>query len=167
MARLFKLDAKLARPLQFGPWYWNLLPTGEGYQGGGAYLRPRDLLKVGQVFLDGGTWHGRRIVDAAWGESSTAPRMEVSPATTGLAPEEFGNFYALASDGYLWHLGTITANGRAYRHYSATGNGGQVLIVLPELELAAVFTAGNYGQGGIWGRWAQEILGGEVIPSIR
>ena len=51
----------VARPLQFGRWHWNLMANGEGYLGGGAFLRPRDLLKIGQAYLDGGTWNGRRI----------------------------------------------------------------------------------------------------------
>ncbi|MFL5539517.1 MAG: serine hydrolase domain-containing protein, partial [Longimicrobiaceae bacterium] len=159
-------DRTVARPLQFGRYYWNLIPTGEGYLGGGAYLRPRDLLKVGQAYLDGGVWHGRRIVDPAWVALSTARHAEVSPETTGIPPEDFGNFYGRGWDGYLWHLGSLEAGGRSWRTYAASGNGGQLVIVVPEAQLVAVFTGGNYGQGGIWGRWGQEILGSEIIPSL-
>jgi CubicO group peptidase (beta-lactamase class C family) len=157
----------VAEPLQFGPWYWNLMPTGEGYLGGGAFLRPRDLLKIGQAFLDGGVWNGRRIVDSAWVALSTAPYAEISPATTGLSPDEFGNFYGQGMDAYAWHLSSFTSGGRGYPTYQATGNGGQVLIVVPELELVVVFTGGNYMQGGIWGRWGQGIVGDRIIPAIR
>jgi CubicO group peptidase (beta-lactamase class C family) len=160
-------DRTVAGPLQFSRYYWNLMPTGEGYLGGGAFIRPRDLLKVGQAYLDGGVWHGRRIVDSAWVALSTAPHAEVSPETTGLSAEDFGNFYGRGADGYLWHLGTLDAGGRTYRTYAASGNGGQLVIVIPEAEMVAVFTGANYGQGGIWGRWGQEILGREVIPSMR
>ena len=44
---------------------------------------------------------------------------------------------------------------------------GQLLIVAPELEMVVVFTGGNYRQGFIWGRWGAQILGTEVVPSIR
>ena len=159
-------DRTVARPLQFGPYYWNLMPTGEGYLGGGAYIRPRDLLKIGQAFLDGGVWNGRRIVDSAWVALSTAPHAEITPATTGLSADDFGNFYGEGVDGYAWHLGSLRAGGRSYRTYAASGNGGQVLLVVPELELVAVFTGGNYMQGGIWGRWGQEIVGDQIIPAM-
>jgi len=83
-------DRTVARPLGFGPYYWNLMPSGEGYLGGGAFIRPRDLLKVGQAYLDGGVWRGRRIVPASWVKDSTMSRVKVSPATTGLTREQFG-----------------------------------------------------------------------------
>jgi len=157
----------VADPLQFGPWHWNLMPTDDGYLGGGSWLRPRDLLKVGQAYLDGGVWRGRRIVGASWVTQSTAPRMHISPATTGLSEEQFPEFYGEADDAYAWHLGEVRSGERTYRSYAATGNGGQILIVIPEVELVAVFTGGNYRQGGIWSRWPEEVLGREIIPAIR
>ena len=159
-------DRAVARPLGFGRYHWNLTPTEEGYLGGGAWLRPRDLLKIGQAYLDGGVWHGRRIVGKDWVAVSTASRVQISPQTTGLSEEEFGDYYGRSEDAYAWHLGTIRAGDRVYRTYLAGGNGGQLLIVVPELDLVAVFTGGNYQQGGIWSRWPQEILGAQIVTSI-
>jgi CubicO group peptidase (beta-lactamase class C family) len=160
-------ERTVARPLDFGPWYWNLMPSGEGYLGGGARLRPRDLLKVGQAYLDGGMWRGHRIVDSSWVKLSTSPHIEISPATTGLDPKEFPNFYVPSVDAYAWHLTELQSGERTYRGYLAAGNGGQLLIVVPEVELAVVFTAGNYRQFGIWGRFTSEVVPREIIPAIR
>jgi CubicO group peptidase (beta-lactamase class C family) len=160
-------DRAVARPLGFGSYHWNLTPTGDGYLGGGAWLRPRDFLKVGQAYLDGGAWRGRRIVSEEWVAQSTAPRVHISPETTGLSREEFGEYYGEGDDAYAWHLGAIRAGDGSYRTYEATGNGGQLLIVSPELELVVVFTGGNYRQGGIWSRWRDEILGAGIIASTK
>jgi CubicO group peptidase (beta-lactamase class C family) len=157
----------VAEPLQFGEWHWNLMPNGEGYAGGGAFILPRDLLKVGQTYLDGGVWNGRRIVSPEWVRRSTLSYIEINPQTTGLSEGDFSNFYLKADDGLAWHLGALQANGRTYRTYGATGNGGQLLIVVPEADLVIVFTGGNYGQGGVWLRWAQQIVGDKIIPAIR
>jgi len=157
----------LADPLQFGEWHWNLMANGEGYLGGGAFLLPRDFLKIGQMYLDGGVWNGRRIVPAGWVRESTRPHVEINPETTGLSDDEFGNFYLRAEDGLAWHLNILKARGRTYRTYGATGNGGQLLIVVPEADLAVVFTGGNFSQGGVWLRWAQQIVGDKIIPAIR
>ena len=160
-------DRIIARPLQFGRYHWNISPDGEGYLGGGAYLRPRDLLKVGQMYLDGGVWRGRRIVPESWVALSTAPRMEISPATTGLSDEEFGNFYGRSRDGLAWHRSEFRVGDRVVEGYNASGNGGQILIVVPEYSLVVVFTGGNYMQGGVWTRWPDQIIGGAIIPAIR
>jgi CubicO group peptidase (beta-lactamase class C family) len=90
----------------------------------------------------------------------------VTPQTTGLTEADFGNFYGRGEDGLAWHLGTLTSGGRTYRTYAAGGNGGQVVVVVPELDLAVAFTGGNYGQGGVWGRWGQQIIGDRIIPAI-
>ncbi|HEX9689755.1 MAG TPA: serine hydrolase, partial [Thermoanaerobaculia bacterium] len=160
-------DQWVARPLQFERYYWNLIPTGEGYLGGGARLRSRDLLKVGQAFLDGGVWRGRRIVDSSWVTRSTKPYVKITPETTGLDKEQFSEFYGEGEDAYAWHLNQLTSGERTYREYEASGNGGQLLMVIPELELVVVFTGGNYRQGGIWGRFRDQIVPQEIIPAIR
>ena len=160
-------EENVARPLQFGRHHWNLTANGEGYLGGGAFLRPRDLLKLGQAYLDGGVWHGRRIVPAAWVAESTRQLIAVDEATTGYSEEEFGNYYGRGADALAWHLNRLNVNGRPVQGYAATGNGGQILLVVPEFHLVAVFTGGNYSQGGVWGRWAQTIVADRIIPALR
>lgn len=159
-------DRTIARPLQFGAYAWNLAPNGDGYLGGGSRLRPRDLLKVGQLYLNGGTWNGRRVVSAEWVKRSIAPIVPINEETTGLDKDAFQNAYVGGADGYAWHTFTINAGGRSYLEYEAAGNGGQILIVVPEHELTVVLTGGNYNQGFIWSRWRDEIVGGMIIPSI-
>lgn len=160
-------DRTVARPLQFAAFHWNLAANGEGYLGGGSWLRPRDLLKVGQAYLDGGVWRGRRIVHASWVAESTAPRMHISPSTTGIPAERFGDYYGEGDDAYAWHLTELRVGETVYRGYNANGNGGQILLVIPDIDLAVVFTGGNYRQGGIWSRWPYDIVGAQIIPAIR
>jgi CubicO group peptidase (beta-lactamase class C family) len=160
-------DRTVAKKLGFGRYYWNLTPNDDGYLGGGSWLRSRDLLKVGQAYLDGGAWRGQRIVPEAWVTQSTAARFAVTPETTGYSEEEFGNYYGRGEDALAWHLGRLKVGERSFRTYMATGNGGQVLIVAPELDLVVVFTGGNYRQGGIWGRWGDEILGAEIVATMK
>jgi CubicO group peptidase (beta-lactamase class C family) len=159
-------DRDIARPLRFGPYAWNLSPDGEGYMGGGARMAPRDLLKIGQLYLNRGTWDGRRIVPEAWVDHSTSPKVVINEQSTGLDAQAFQNSYVGGSDGYAWHIFDITAAGRTWRSYEAAGNGGQMVVVVPELSLAVAMTGWNYNQGFIWGRWRDDIIGGHIIPAI-
>jgi CubicO group peptidase (beta-lactamase class C family) len=120
-----------AVPLDIRKYYLNLTPAGDMYGGGGLYLLPRDALKLGQLYLSGGTWNGRRIVSQKWVEESVHEYSEFSP----------GHGYGLT-----WHLFKIAVGGKSYSEFEAEGNGGQVVGVIPELDLTVLFTTGNYDE---------------------
>lgn len=159
-------DRLIAKPLKFGPYHWALAPNGEGYLGGGAYMRPRDILKIGAMFAANGKWNGKQIIDETWVKESTTSKVAISPETTGMNPEEFGNNYFGGSQAYIWRSDNVKSGKTVYRTYEASGNGGQLLIVVPELDLVVGFTGGNYRMGGIWGRWRDQIVGGHIIAAL-
>jgi CubicO group peptidase (beta-lactamase class C family) len=79
-------------------------------------------------------------------------------------------FAAIATrgaDGFAWHRYGVRVGERRVESYEASGNGGQFLIVVPEFDLVVVLTGGNYGQGGIWTRWRDDIVGAQIIAALR
>jgi CubicO group peptidase (beta-lactamase class C family) len=144
----------VAQPLAFGRYYLNLMPTGPVYTGGGVYLRPRDELKLGQLYLNGGTWNGVRVISKEWVERSTAPHATFARA----ADFDINHRY-----GYGWHIHDFAVNGRTYREYAAEGNGGQLVMVFPDLDMVVAINAGAYGSP-MWYRWALETIPKYVIP---
>jgi len=157
-------DADYARPLAIRRYYWNLTPTGEGYAGGGAFLRPRDMMKLGQLYLAGGVWNGRRVVSKAWVDSSLAAASTFTSGSEGLftgslAPNAAHRY------GYGWHIFNITVNGHEYIEYVATGNGGQIVDVIPALDMVVMFAASNYDNGKTWHSFVSELVPNYVIPA--
>jgi CubicO group peptidase (beta-lactamase class C family) len=146
-----------AGPLDIRDYHMNLMPTGDAYMGGGIYLRPRDMLKLGQLYLDGGIWNGKRVLSAAWVKRSTT-QYSFFPASD-YAP---GHGY-----GYTWHLFRTTVGDHSYDEYMAQGNGGQLVMVVPELDLAAVITAGNYSNFPTWRKFFEELLPQYIITAAR
>ncbi|HEY5087938.1 MAG TPA: serine hydrolase, partial [Gemmatimonadaceae bacterium] len=143
-------DQSIAQPLRIDHYAINLTPSGQMYGGGGVQMRPRDLLKFGQLYLDGGMWNGHRIVDKSWVATSTSQQVTNQNG----------------SDGFAWHRYSLKARGRAYQEYEASGNGGQFLIVVPELDIAVVITAGNYGQYGIWRTFRDELVPKYILGAV-
>ena len=141
---LFARD--IARPLQFGPYAVNLGHNGDMYFAGGLRLRPRDFLKLGETFLRGGVWNGRRVVPRAWVAAATRPRAKLNNGNT---------------DGYNWWIQEI--GGAAT--YAAGGNGGQFVYVIPDRDLVVAFTGGGYGQFRLMQGLAEELLREYVLPA--
>jgi CubicO group peptidase (beta-lactamase class C family) len=146
----------LARPLQFHVYHLNLMPTGEAYMGGGAYVRPRDQLKLGQLYLAGGVWHGHRVIDHDWVKESLAVHASFE--------ERFGVDHLY---GWGWHIQHVKVGDRTFTEYSAGGNGGQLVIFVPELDMVIGFTGGAYGDFQSWGRWATEVVPRYIIRAAR
>ena len=134
----------------------NLMPTGEAYMGGGLYLRPRDELKLGQLYLSRGIWNRRRIVREYWVRQSTAAYSTFAPQTDYDAPHEYG---------FGWHINRLRAGDRVFRVYSAGGNGGQIVMVIPDLDLVVGFNGGSYGEFTKWYRWGLQLVPQYIIPA--
>ena len=94
---------------------------------GGLYLTPRDLAKIGYLYLHDGVWDGKRLLPEGWVTVST-PLVEATEAERSTATATSGGCFRTAP---------------AATAYAALGYGGQLLIVVPEHELIAVFTGWN------------------------
>ena len=108
-----------------------LQPTGQVYGGGGHRFTSRDFLKWPQLMNNDGVREGRRIFSTEWARKSGAALRVLSPKT--------GQTY-----GYLWNSIAYDYKGRKLHAFFAGGNGGQIAMGIPELDLAIVFTGGNY-----------------------
>jgi CubicO group peptidase (beta-lactamase class C family) len=120
-------DLYLFAPLGIVKREWQYSPLGDAQTGGGLALRSRDLAKLGQLYLDGGTANGKRVVSEEWVKASTTPKASI----------EDGIEY-----GYLWWL-------RSYADHAAWGmfgNGGNRVVVVPGLKLVVVVTTTNFNQ---------------------
>jgi CubicO group peptidase (beta-lactamase class C family) len=108
--------------------HWKRTPTGHPDTEGGLYLAPRDLAKLGYLYLKDGVWAGERILPEGWVAASTAGAVDV--------PEGDGTRY-----GYQWWVPRSTPTRPT--SFAARGYGGQYLLVVPSLDLIAVFTGWN------------------------
>ncbi len=118
----------LAEPLAFRGYSLAVAPLGEVYFGGGHRFVGRDFLKLPQLYLNGGTWRGRRILSKDWVDRSSAPRYRLGSRMYG----------------YLWWSRDYDYRGRTIKAYMQLGNGSQNAIWIPELDLAIATFGANY-----------------------
>jgi CubicO group peptidase (beta-lactamase class C family) len=143
-------DKVLFGPLGIQSADWPFSPLGLAQTGGGLRLRSRDLLKLVQLYLDRGVWKGVRVVPEAWVEASTRPHARIDGETTY---------------GYLWWLRSFKSGGKAFPAYLMAGNGGNKVVAIPDLDLAAVITSTNYNTKGMHEQ-TDKILTEYILPAV-
>lgn len=123
----------------FGPlgisrseWSWNYDLTNADQEFSQIHLRPRDMLKLGILYSNGGVWQGRQVVSSSWVKASLAQHSTVDDT----------------SYGYFWwkpylNVDTLQETERVTMD-AAQGNGGQKIYLLPQYDFVGVFTAGDY-----------------------
>ena len=125
----------IAKPLQMGTYHLTLTPTGEAYGGGGHHFLPRDFMKLPQLMVNGGKWGGKQILSREWSEKSGAPLRNLTP---------------IQQYGYLWNSAEYPYKNRKVRGYFAGGNGGQIFMGIPDLDLVIAFTGGSYADPALF-----------------
>jgi CubicO group peptidase (beta-lactamase class C family) len=141
---------KLFRPLGITNVEWVYSPLNIPQTGGGLRLTSRDLLKIAQLYLNGGGWQGTRIVSQDWVHKSTQPHAQIDEAT------EYG---------YLWWLKSFKSGEKSYPAFFMSGNGGNKIVAIPSLDMAVVITSTNYNTHGMHEQ-TEKILTDYVLAAV-
>ena len=109
---------------------WPVDPQGFNLGAGLIKLRPRDMAKFGQLFLQAGRWHDRQVVSARWVRQATIAQAGKAFPSEGYGPLGSQNY------GYLWWLEKVDGTDA----YFALGFGGQRIEVVPAQHLVIVIS---------------------------
>ena len=115
-------------------------PQGIGDGGNGFRMTARDMAKLGQLYLQGGTWAGEQVVPADWVAEATALQCDLAPGNPDY--------------GYQWWLQSFGG----YEAYFAQGHFGQFVFVVPELDLVAAFNSHNTGSNDLYWGLIREVV---------
>lgn len=144
-------ESRLARPLGIALRPWMRDPQGIFFGGNDMYLTPREMARLGTLYLSGGTApDGRRLLPRAWVDSTWVAR--------GTSPWN-GHRY-----GYGWWI----RESRGVPVLFAWGYGGQYIFVVPSRELVVVTTS-DPDVGSRGGAHLDAIHGmlDEIVDSVR
>lgn len=125
----------LFTPLGIREFYWYTAPNGKTVPMGNLYISTLDFARLGQLVINKGQWQGKKIISSTWIDELSKKRFDISK------DDPYANAY-----GYFWYTTTKEANGKKYDCVYASGNGGNLLFVVPSENLVVSLTSGAYGQ---------------------
>lgn len=140
-------EKHLFEPLGITQYVWGRDAQGRTLGWHRLQVKLRDMLKFGQLLVNRGLWSERRIVSLAWlGEMLTRRNDGGPPSRTPY--------------GYQWYV--FRTPDKQHQAYGAFGYGGQLIYVVPALELVIARTQMR-DQRGADNRFIREM----VMPAIR
>jgi len=93
----------------------------------GFHMLPRDMAKIGWLFLNGGQYRGSQIISKAWVDKAMLRFERCQP--------RYWNHW--------WPI-VYFVEGRAIASYVAAGFGGQTITIFPALNTVIVMTGGSF-----------------------
>jgi CubicO group peptidase (beta-lactamase class C family) len=122
-------ERELFAPLGITGARWDTDTQGIPIGGWGLQLTPREMAKLGFLYLHSGVWDGRQIVSPEWVRTAT---------------EKHTSTDSQLGYGYQWWIYP------RWGAYAALGLNGQTIFVIPDLDLIVVTTAAIDGHDAIF-----------------
>jgi CubicO group peptidase (beta-lactamase class C family) len=141
----------ISKPLGFSLAQWPRDPQGVYFGGNEMLLTPRQMVSVGEMYLNGGRFRGRQVVPRAWVDTSCVPR------TTS-------RWNADRHYGYGWWISEVAG----YRTCFAWGFGGQYILVFRDLDLVVVTTSSTDVSDERWGyrRVLFDLIASHIVSPV-
>ena len=120
-------ENSLFNPLGIDNYFWDRDIL--GIPNGGTLLKliPRDMAKIGYLYLNNGSWDGTQIISKEWVENATRSHIEL----------DFSQNYGVGY-GYKWWIYNWKDS------FGARGSYNQNILVLPDENLVVVSTGAGY-----------------------
>ncbi|WP_420454137.1 serine hydrolase domain-containing protein [Rubrivirga sp.] len=137
-------ESRLFGPLGIEEVIWPTDPQGNNTGWGDLFIRPTDLAKIGQLFLQRGEWEGERLVSEAWVDEATM--QQVADGEEGY--------------GFRWWVPNSLPG-----LYEGRGRGGQRLVVWPQQELVVVMIGSGFDPGELGGFIVEALTSEGPLPA--
>jgi len=140
------LRIHLFEPLGFDETFWDAIPQGINTGGWGLMVRLEDAAKLGQLYLDGGSYQGKRILSETWVQAATSFQSDT------LRPNEPVDW--CQGYGYQFWL---------CRHDAYRGDGafGQFCVVMPKQKMVLALMCETFDMQSVL-----DIVWEHVLPAV-
>jgi len=122
---------ELFEPIGIQDVHWPADPNGNTYGWGDLQLHPRDMAKLGQLFLDRGRYGTNQVISESWITNAIYAHVEHT-----VNKDHYGFGWWVKGDDYPGM-------------FEAVGRGGQRINVWPAKDMVLVFTGGGFEPGDL------------------
>ena len=64
-------------------------------------------------------------------------------------------------------LSILSVGSREVKVFHASGNGGQLIVCIPEYEMVIQISGGNYSNFDVWYRSLTELIPQKILPAVK
>jgi len=154
----------LFEPLKITKYKWTVDPSGNGMTAGSFFIRPDDMLTIGEMVRDGGRWNKQQIVSKKWIQSSASIKIQIPDFSFTKISRSKVAIPQQTYYGNYWYKEVLKTPLFQENLLFASGNGGQYIFIIKRLNLVVVFTQGNYNNR--IAKQAFDILARFIIPAF-
>jgi len=123
----------LFEPLNIKSARWSWGHRGIPHTGGGLYLKPTDMARIGYLYLRNGQWAGKQILPKWWVKQATRRHVPFAEKISGVR----------TGYGYMWWLLPLDKSDSSDKRndiYMAYGHWGQFIFVIPKYDMIVIWT---------------------------
>lgn len=139
-------DKHFYQKLGITDYQWQQQPGGLPEGSARMHLRPRDMLKIGITYLNGGKWQGQQVIPKSWIDKVFTPQVDTGQG-------QYSHMF--------WHRQLS-----GIKYISADGDGGQYINIFPAQNMVIVMTQGNYLQWPLYAKQAEDIMSRFIFKAI-
>ena len=125
---------------------WHKDREGNYTGSGGIHATSRDVAKFGQLYLDGGEYEGAQIIPSEWVQNSLQSYSEKA--------KDYGMSLVFKDLGYGYGWWSATVGDHDFNF--AWGHGGQLIVLLEDLDMVIVTTADPFFAEHSGNSWKHE-----------
>jgi CubicO group peptidase (beta-lactamase class C family) len=128
-------EANLFKPLGVVPGEWGTDAHGHNNGCGDLHMSARDMARFGSLYMNEGRYQDKQIIPAEWVEASLADYSPDAWVTRDKV-NHAGPYFSELGYGYQWWSASVGER----RFNLAWGHGGQLIILLEDLDMMVVTT---------------------------
>jgi len=130
------IRTELLNKLGISNYNWQLDISGLPMAGSRSSMTSRDMIKLGTLAANKGKWNGEQLIPEAYIEKAIN-RIVLESDDENF--QDYGNVSNIGY-GYYWWQADLKVGDKDYFITSAQGGSGQMIILIPELDLIVVTT---------------------------